>query len=91
MADLPKMCVYDRGSDSTIDRYTIVLLERASAGFMRQRYYTMLVLSRAPTHPTYGISQWTEGELGDHLGQELGFDYLPEELRLHVRARLAAS
>lgn len=89
MADLPKLRIYDSGPDGCADRYTVVILDKEWRKTTHLGNYPMLGFNANPTHPTYGISQWTEGNLGRHLGKELGLEDLTPELQQHVRMRLA--
>lgn len=68
--------IYDNGG-KTADRYTILVSPTECLG-----------VSDDPTHPQYGFSQWSECVDGDHLGTEIEFDDLPENVQIHVTERL---
>lgn len=82
--------IYDNGG-TTVDRYTVVLdAESVRVNVLtgeRRAFRAMLGLSEAPEHPQ-GVSQFTEGCEGPHLGRLVGWSALPEGLRRHIRARV---
>ena len=77
--------VYDAGPEQN-DRYTVVLkpVWEANPGHSQ-----CLGFNAQPTHPSYGISQFSECVVGRHLGKKIKFADLPEHLREHVVGRLA--
>ena len=85
---LPALRVYVAGPEVG-DRYTVAVTDRTwREPRDRRGWVPMLGFNAAPTHPAAGVSQWTEGQLGKHLGEEVEFEALPPELQRHVRARL---
>jgi hypothetical protein len=77
--------VYDNGG-KTFDRYTVIVNERRLDN--GKLLYQCLGLSGDPTHPQ-GFSQWGECLMGKHLGKEIWFNDLPDNIRSHVFERLA--
>ena len=75
--------IYDNGG-KTIDRY-VVLTEPYHFG----KSCEALCLSDNPTHPQHGVSMWGEAYDGKHLGKEVSFDNLPENVQSHILDRLA--
>lgn len=75
--------IWDNGG-KTMDRYTVAVEPDPDAS---SRYLPTLALSLDPTSPQ-GLSQWTEGLPGPHLGREIKWEDLPEQIRAHVAARL---
>ena len=74
------LAVYDKG-DSSIDRYLVVLNEKNGD------YHVGLLLSTNPDSPQ-GISSFSDVLLGEHLGKEISFEDLPEDVREHVLERV---
>ena len=73
--------IYDNGG-KTFDRYT-VLTEPYHFG----KSCEALGLSDNPTDPQ-GFSQWGDAYEGDHLGKEIKFEKLPENIQEHIIERL---
>ena len=80
------IAVFD--SPEFADRYTVVL-DRAGWSTSAPNLYPSLGLSGNPDSPQ-GVSQFSECIPGDHLGREVEFEDLPENVREHVRRRLSA-
>lgn len=78
----PKEIINIYDLSSTFDRYTIVTKWKHSPGFK-----DMLALSSNPNSPQ-GVSQWTSGQDGNHLGKKISWNKLPANLQDHVIARL---
>ena len=71
--------IYDNGG-KTLDRYTLLINDEPEMN--------ALCLSDSPTHPTHGFSQFTTAYEGDHLGKEIKFKDLPENVQKHALSRL---
>jgi len=74
------IAVYEKDGDF-VDRYLVVFDERNGD------YHAGLVLSTNPDSPQ-GVSSFSDVLLGDHLGKEISFEDLPEEVREHVLERV---
>lgn len=72
--------VFDNGG-ATVDRYTVVFTEFVG------HYRKCLSLSAYPDWPL-GVSMWGECIPGEHLGEEIQLEDLPERLREHVLERI---
>jgi len=68
--------VYDNGGQ-TFDRYTIIFKDRPDA----------LGLSEN-CDSSQGFSQFGDAVEGRHLGRQIAFADLPENVRLHIRERI---
>jgi hypothetical protein len=77
--------IYDAG-DKIGDRYTAVFSGGEWDKSAKPGFKNMLGFSSNPEHPQ-GISQWSEGQDGKHLGKLIKFSDLPSELRSHVIRR----
>jgi len=75
------MKIYDNGG-KTIDRYTVIL-EDWHFGKSCQA----LGLSSNPDSPQ-GFSQFSDVYQGNHLGKEIGFLDLPENVQEHITMRI---
>ena len=75
------LAVYDKG-DGSIDRYLVVLKEKNG------NYHVGLLLSTNPDSPQ-GVSNFSDVVPGDHLGKEILFEDLPDQVREHVLERMA--
>jgi hypothetical protein len=75
--------VYDNGG-VTIDRYTIVFDEVSTSSNL----FTCLGLSAMPSHPTYGFSQFSLADDGNHLGKKIDIVDLPGNVRDHYNERM---
>lgn len=73
---------YDNGG-KTFDRYTIVF-----DSYLDDDMYECLGLSSEPNSPQ-GFSQFDTCQMGEHLGRELNFEELPENVQKHVLGRIA--
>lgn len=71
--------VYDTGPGYG-DRYTVFLPTFATEA---------LSLNDDPEHPLLGVSEWATTIKGCHLGSRIAFTELPEQVRRHLRVRLA--
>ena len=67
------------------DRYTVVLDPSWEAN---PGYHLMLGMNEYPTSPNMGISQFTEGINGSHLGKLIEFESLPDDLQEHIIGRI---
>lgn len=76
--------VYDNDG-STADRYTVVLSRRGYT--VAFGHYPCLSFSGSPDHPQ-GVSMWGECTIGRHLGRQIRFIDLPDELQEHVIRRI---
>jgi len=88
LKDGTKVRIYDAGEDSGADRYTAVLDSpdwdtSASPGMK-----AMLGFSGSPDHPQ-GVSQFSSGKEGRHLGKLVKFTDLPKDLQNHVIRRVS--
>lgn len=78
---------YDSGS--WVERYTIVFKEsRPNPKNPHRRLYLCLGMNDTPEHPSYGISQFSECIIGNHLGKKIAFDDLPDNIQIHVNRRM---
>ena len=75
--------IYDN-EGKTLDRYTIL----TEPFFITGKSCECLGLSNNPTHPTHGFSQWGDCFAGEHLGKEIEFDNLPDDVQEHIIERL---
>jgi len=76
---------YDNGG-KTFDRYTIVYLDYPE----RSQYpdtFEAVGCSEHPFHPQ-GFGQHTTSGVGPHLGKEITFEELPEDVRKLVHSDL---
>ncbi len=73
------IAVYEKDGDF-VDRYLVVFDERTGG------YYVGLSLSASPGSPQ-GVSSFSDVLLGEHLGREIAFEDLPDEVREHVLER----
>jgi hypothetical protein len=80
--------IYDNGG-KTVDRYTVVLHRVQPHPYVGvpPHVYACLSLSDDPDSPQ-GFSQFGPCVLGDHLGREIRFEDLPENVQEHIRKRL---
>ena len=73
-------------NNGSLDRYTVVLAgefdTKITAG-----YYDCLCLSEDPTAPL-GFSQMSQCMSGEHLGKEILFEDLSEDLQKHIIYRV---
>ena len=74
---------YNEYGHLNIDRYTVIFDESETGG------YYALAMNGRPFHPQ-GFCQHTTAEPGDHLGQRIDFDDLPEDCKKVVRHELKA-
>jgi len=75
--------IFDNGGE-TVDRFAVVTsIKRYYAGYWS---YDALALSSNPDWPR-GFSQWCTVVLGKHLGKEIRFEDLPENVQKHVLER----
>ena len=74
------IAVYEK-EGGFIDRYLVVFDERNGD------YYVGLSLSASPGSPQ-GVSSFSDVLLGEHLGKEISFEDLPEDVREHVLERV---
>lgn len=70
------IAVYDNGG-KTVDRYTIVF----------RGEQMVLGVSDDPTG-YMGFSNWGDAVIGRHLGKKIQFDDLPEDVKIHIEARI---
>ena len=75
--------IYDNDG-KTLDRFTI-LTEPWYFG----KSCDALCVSNNPTHPQYGVSQWSEAYEGKHLGRKISFAQLPKNVQDHILERLS--
>ena len=76
--------VYDNGG-KTADRWTVVssddLKNKQPNGMV-----DMLGLSSNPNSPQ-GVSMFSQGQVGNHLGKKIKFSSLPKEVQKHITQR----
>jgi hypothetical protein len=77
---------YDNGGE-TADRYTIVNIDDLEHITADGAIYGALSASEHPFHPL-GFGQHTSAMMGEHLGQEIAFETLPEEVQRFVAQNL---
>lgn len=80
-----KIRVYDEGDGGSMDRYTVVIEGpgwEANSGMK-----PMLGLGPGGR----GVSQFTEGQEGPHLGTGIKFESLDKETQKHIERRLSES
>jgi hypothetical protein len=86
------LAIYDN-QGKTIDRYTVVFDEKRLVDlpvmpkFHNKYLYMCLNLSVDPTH-YMGVSQFSEGLLGRHLGKKIQFNDLSADLQKHIEMRM---
>lgn len=90
--DVKKLRVFDNDGE-TYDRYTVVLPDKEKVGYELKEYNVCLGLSDDPTHPL-GFSQFSTCTLGEdgkgtHMGKEISFDSLPDNVKSHALDRLS--
>lgn len=76
--------IYD--DPGAFDRYTIVLTEK----YIKHdgnTYHTMIGLSENPSH-LLGVSQFSEGQIGKHLGKKLNWNNLSKSIQNHIISKL---
>lgn len=79
----PQVRVYDNGG-ATLDRYTVVIDGEDWDHDAGPGLKSMLGLNAGGR----GISQFTDGQEGPHLGKRIEFSELDEETQEHIIARL---
>jgi hypothetical protein len=75
--------VYDNGGDS-IDRYSVVIDGDDWKDSVSSGQVPMLALSEGGR----GVSQFTSGKEGKHLGKQIKWEDLDEDTRNHIESRL---
>ena len=78
--------IYDNNGES-LDRYTVVFDEEVMVP-SKGKLNMGLALSEDSTHPQKGVSMFVECLPGEHLGNEIRFEELPEDIQLHVWERI---
>jgi hypothetical protein len=73
---------YDNGGES-YDRYTIVNIDDLERITPDGAIYSALSASEEPFN-ALGVGQHTSAMIGEHLGKEISFDELPEDVQLLV-------
>jgi hypothetical protein len=73
--------IYDN-LGKTVDRYTVFTPQ-----LERNKLRECLCLDNRPEHPQ-GFSQFSAGEPGPHLGEEISFATLPNHVQRHIIRRL---
>ena len=79
------IAVYE-SKDDVSDPFSIVLGSdfKASPGMK-----SMLAVGRTPDFPPgQGLSQFTEGRIGAHLGKKIPWSQLPDDVQSHIARRL---
>jgi hypothetical protein len=66
------------------DRYTVFTGRMSTMDQME-----CLCVNDAPTHPSYGFSQFSSGTPGEHCGQKIDFNALPDNVQEHIKHRLS--
>lgn len=82
------LSVYDTGPESTSDRYTVVLSPQRGWQKELRGAYQCIALSSNPNSPQ-GFSQFSSCMLGKHLGRRVEWSTLPQNIRDHIKGRLA--
>lgn len=67
------IAVYDNGG-KTMDRFTVVMNEKEG------QHNMCLGMSLIPNSPQ-GFCQWSSCTIGDHLGNKINIDTLPENVQ----------
>ncbi len=75
--------VYRDDPKKGLDNWTAVFDGKEWNASVNGRNRMMLGMDES----TRGFSQWTEGEEGRHLGKEIPWDQVPEQIRRHIEAR----
>jgi len=79
--------VYDNGG-KTADRWTVF-----SASDLKNKQpngmVDMLGLSENPNSPQ-GVSMFSQGQVGNHLGKKVKFSSLPKEVQKHISQRYSS-
>jgi len=78
-----KVRVYDNGGDS-LDRYTVVMDDKDWDTSVNPGMKAMLGLSEGGR----GVSQFSEGKEGPHLGKAIKFDDLDADTKKHITRRI---
>lgn len=73
--------------DTTADCWTAVLRSPAWDASATRGYRAMLGMSNSPNHPQ-GISQFSSGQEGAHLGRLTQWRHVPSHIREHILARV---
>lgn len=84
-AKAPTYHVYDNGG-KTADRYTIIHHDDLKNPNPHNKLVDMLGMSNDPTGP-HGISQFSMGNAGKHLGKKIPFESLHPNLQKHITNR----
>lgn len=81
--------IYDNGG-KTVDRYTVVIVDSMKRVKIPcgDKEFPCLSLSVNPDSPQ-GVSHWSSGIEGRHLGKKINLKNLPENVQKHIKARLA--
>lgn len=85
LSDGTTVTVYESRERDVGDPFTAVLKGKA---FPRERngYYQMLAMSRRPDQG--GISQFTSGQDGSHLGKKILWSKVPQVIQEHIITRV---
>lgn len=79
--------IWDDGGAS-VDRYTVVYkIPYYSKRTGDTIFYECLAMSHNPFHPR-GFCQNTMAKVGDHLGEKIDFEQLPEDCKKAIEANL---
>ena len=84
--DKTKVRVYLYG-EAVADRWTAVLRSPAWDRSVNAPYRAMLGMSDAPTHPQ-GVSMFSDGMEGPHLGIKQEWSKVPQHIRDHIAMRI---
>ncbi len=79
---------YDAGEE-VVDRYTIIHIDDMIRMTADGALYSAWAASANPFHPL-GFGQHTEAMIGNHLGQEVEFSQLPEDVQRFVAQDLTS-
>jgi len=82
--DTPAIRAYD--NLGTFERWTVVFDLDALPAQEKGCRIALFMSDHPEDHD--GVSEWGEVVIGHHLGQEIAFDELPEEVSEHVMARI---
>jgi hypothetical protein len=78
------LSIWDEGPDKTIDRYTIVLDPKQ--GWDKERNGDFQMIGLGPGGR--GVSQFTSGQVGKHLGKKIKWADLDADTQKHIIGRL---
>jgi hypothetical protein len=78
------LSIWDGGEDSGLDRFTVVLDPKEGWDLERGGSHQMIGFADGGR----GISQFTSGKVGKHLGKKIKWNELSKESQSHIIGRL---